>query len=175
MNRHRTVLRRLSIVSTIIGLTLSFSPALAHADGWRTVTVYADNANPAIAQAAARTQANNDFFTQATNALQACTNVTVSSTLFYIAGGGYTYVYQGTATGNCAVTQAYTVHRTAVRQYGSASQSLADSTAQQLVRADLSAAGGNCTNVVVWSRWVYVSPARDFYIYEGDADGLCSS
>jgi hypothetical protein len=177
MNRRRSrvAVRRLSILSLMIGLALGMSPVVAHADGWRTVTVYVDNEHSANAEADARTQATNNLLTQATNAQQACTNVTVTSGLYFIGGNGYVYVYQGTATGYCAVTPPYSVHRTAVRQYGSASQSVADSTAQQLVRTDLQAVGGNCTNVVTWSRWVYVSPAQDFYIYEGSADGLCSN
>jgi hypothetical protein len=177
MNRRRTraAVRRLSIVSLIVGVALGVGPVAAHADGWRTVTEYADNESPALAEAAVRTQVNNDFYTQATNAGQACTNVTVSASLYFIGGNGYTYVFQGTATGYCAVTPSYTVHRTAVRQYGSASQSLADSTSRQLVRSDLQAVGGNCTNVVIWPRWVSVSPARDWYVYEATADGLCSN
>lgn len=174
MNRGRAAVRRLSVISLIIGLALGISPVAAHADGWRTLIEYADSESPALAEAAARTQVNNDFYTQATNAGQACTNVSVSASLYFIGGNGYVYVFQGTATGYCAVTPSFTVHRTAVRQYGSASQSVADSTSQQLARADLQAVGGNCTNVVIWPRWVYVSPARDWYVYEATADGLCA-
>jgi hypothetical protein len=175
MNRQRSraILHGLSAGGLIIGLVLGVSPVAAHAEGWRTVTVFASSTNPAVAEATARTQANNGLLTQATSALEACTNVEVSTSLRQIAGS--TYVYEGTARGYCVVTPPYSVHRTAVRQYGSASQTTADSTAQQLVRADLLAVGGSCTNIVVWSRWVYVSPARDWYIYEGTADGLCSN
>lgn len=174
MNR-RAAVRGLSIVSLIIGLALGISPLAAHAEGWRTVTVYADNPSPALADAAARTQSYNNLMTQATGAREACTNVSVSASLSYIAGGGYTYVYQGTATAFCTVTASYSVHRTAVRQYGAGSQSVADSTSQQLARADLLAVGGNCTNWIIYPRWVYVSPAQDYFVYEATADALCAN
>jgi hypothetical protein len=103
MKQLRVLARRLSILSAVVALGLTFSPATAHAATIRSKTGNDWGPDRSVAAARAESAAYWALYDFARSLGETCTGVTYSNVdLVYIIPSGGGYVFSATATGTCA-------------------------------------------------------------------------
>lgn len=173
----RSLLRRTSIIVAVLAVGLGLSPTAAHADGWRTATAQGSGPTYTAGSTSAQNNARAALASAAAQAGETCTSVTSSATHVYTAPNGAAYVFNGTATGYCAVVPppSYTVPRSATRQGGGSSAAAAQSAGHQAAQADILAAGVACTGWSASYAHVYTAPQGVWYVYNATVDAMCTN
>jgi hypothetical protein len=171
----RALYRRLSIVLAILVLAVGLSPVIAHADGWRTATAQGSGPSWSAGEAAAQTAARNALVSQASQAGETCTNITSSATWVYTAPGGAAYVFNGTATGYCAVPPPYVVPRSATRQGQGSIQGAAHNNGFAAAQSAILASGISCTGYSSSDELVWVAPQGVWYIMNVTVNAVCTN
>jgi hypothetical protein len=172
MEKHST---RLVGVAILAALGLALSPVAAHAAGWRTASAQGSGPTAAAGSANAQNNAIAALNAQAAQAGEVCSSITSSATWVYTAPGGAAYVYNGTATGYCAVPPPYTVSRSATRQGGGSSAAAAQTAGFNAAKADILGVGVSCTNWSATYASVYTAPGGAWYIVNATVSALCTN
>jgi hypothetical protein len=174
-DRCRRVARRIAVVCLAVLPGLALAPGLAHADTFRTARASSSGGTAAIGAANAESSARRALAIQAVQAGEACTNVTSSSTLTFIAPGNVEYVFAAVASGTCAQIPPFTVYRTATSLGAGSSASAAIANGEPPARAAVTAAGVNCTNWIESVAFVFVAPNGSWYNYNVTMMALCTN
>lgn len=179
-NRMGGLVRRLMVVALAATMGLFVLPATAaQAATWRSATATGWGPSPTSGQQNAANNARAALTSLAANLGETCTDVTVSAPRhLYTAPDGSAYIYEATATGYCAPgppPPSYTVARSATRQGGGATSTIAIHNGSQAARADILAVGVACANWATNSSKVYAAPDGSWHIYNVTVSALCTN
>ncbi|AQZ66401.1 unnamed protein product [[Actinomadura] parvosata subsp. kistnae] len=177
------VRRPAQVLLLVLALTLTAGAALctpaAFAATLRSATSTGWGPSPDAGRAAAEGNARAALNQQAAAAGEVCSGVSVTTRHLYTAPDGSAWIYEATATGDCAVPPttpppSYTVPRTETRQGGGASPNAAVENGSQAARAALLAAGQACTGYSTTSSLVYSAPGGAWWIYNVTVSATCT-
>ncbi|MFC6086193.1 hypothetical protein [Sphaerisporangium aureirubrum] len=167
----------MTAVLAALVLGVGLSPAVAHADTYRTASSSGSGPSHSAGAANAAGNARAALNSQAAAAGEVCPSVTTTTTHVYTAPDGSAYVYNATASGWCAPPppSPYTVPRSATAQGGGSSSSAAQSNGAAAARSAVLAAGVACTGWSYSYSTVYIAPGGAWYIYNVTANALCTN